>query len=156
VENHHQAAMKKNLSLLLLVAALSVAAAPKGPPPIISVGASGQLVYGLDASSNRIPDFSSCGYAGGEREIPNAAVRVVVAPTGGDETELIQRALNHVAGLAADTNGLRGAVLLLKGRHEVFGGLVITNSGVVLRGQGMDDDGTTLVAAGLDRRTLIR
>ena len=43
---------------------------------------------------------------------------------------------------------MRGAVLLLKGRHEVFGGLQITNSGVVLRGQGMGEDGTVLVAAG--------
>jgi hypothetical protein len=46
--------------------------------------------------------------------------------------------------------------LLLKGRHEIFGGLSFTNSGVVLRGQGMGDEGTVLVAAGMDRRTLIR
>src|SRR6185503_3530741 len=33
--------------------------------------------------------------------------------------------------------------------------LYITNSGVVLRGQGMDKAGTVLLATGLDRRTLI-
>jgi len=148
--------MKKILPLLLLALALSAAAAPGGPPPIISVGANGHLVYGLDARSNRIPDFSTCGYAAGEQEIPRAVVRVTVAPTGGDETELIQRALDHVAGLPADDHGLRGTVLLLAGRHEVFGGLLLTNPGVVLRGQGMAAGGTTLVAAGLDRRTLIR
>ncbi len=148
--------MKKIVSLLLLASVLSAVAAPKGPPPIISVGADGQLVYGLDARSNRVPDFSSCGYAGGNQEIPNVPVRVVVTPTAGDETELIQRALDQVASLSPDTNGLRSAVLLLKGRHEILGGLVITNSGVVLRGQGVGEDGTVLVGTGLDRRTLIR
>jgi hypothetical protein len=46
--------------------------------------------------------------------------------------------------------------LLLKGRHEISGGLLVTNSGVVLRGQGAGEDGTVLVATGTDRRTLIR
>ena len=131
-------------------------AAPKAPPPIISTGSDGHLVYGADEQGNRVPDFSSCGYAGGERSIPDAPVRVVVAPAPGDGTARIQKAIDYVAGLPADADGVRGAVLLLKGRHEVFGGLGITNSGVVLRGQGMSDDGTVLVAAGVDRRTLIR
>ena len=101
-------------------------------------------------------DFSTAGYAANEKAIPMAPVRVVVAPIVGDETERIQRAIDYVASLPTDTDGLRGAVLLLKGRHEILGGLVITNSGVVLRGQGMGDGGTTLVAAGLDCRTVIR
>ena len=105
---------------------------------------------------NRVPDFSTCGYAGGDRQIPDAPVRVVVSPVAGDETARIQKAIDYVGNLPADTNGIRGAVLLLKGRHEVSGGLQITNSGVVLRGQGADEDGTVLVAAGIDRRTLIR
>jgi len=101
-------------------------------------------------------DFSTCGYAAQARPIPSAPVRVVVSPQPGDNTARIQAAIDHVAGLPADTVGLRGAVLLLSGRHEVLGGLLITNSGVVLRGQGMGADGTTLVAAGFDRRTLVR
>jgi hypothetical protein len=99
-------------------------------------------------------DFSTAGYAANERPIPDAPIRVVVEPQPGDNTARIQRALDHVASLSPDTNGLRGAVLLLKGRHEILGGLLITNSGVVLRGQSINE--TTLVAAGLDRRTLIR
>ena len=132
------------------------AAAPKNPPPIIAAGADGRLHYDADAQGNRVPDFSSCGYAGGDSAIPDAPVRVVVAPADGDETARIQRAIDFVAGLPAGSNGVRGAVLLLKGRHEVFGGLQITNSGVVLRGQGAGADGTLLAAAGLDRRTLVR
>src|SRR5206468_7961580 len=42
------------------------------------------------------------------------------------------------------------------GQHEIRGDLHITSSGVVLRGQGMGEDGTVVLAAGLDRRTLLR
>jgi hypothetical protein len=99
-------------------------------------------------------DFSTAGYAANKKPIPTAPVRVVVAPVKGDETARIQRALDYVASLPLDTNGIRGAVLLLQGRHEIMGGLHITNSGIVLRGQG--EGSTTLMGAGLDRRTLVR
>ncbi|HTY89188.1 MAG TPA: DUF6298 domain-containing protein [Candidatus Acidoferrum sp.] len=142
--------------LLVLLVPCFVHAAPKKISPIISMGADGRLVYDADERGDRVPDFSTCGYAGGNRPLPEAPAKVVVAPVQGDETERIQRAIDYVAKLPPDTNGLRGAVLLLKGRHEVFGSLPLTNSGVVLRGQGMGPEGTTLVAAGTDRRTLIR
>jgi len=145
--------MKKIITLMLF-AAWSAGAAPK-VSPIISIGDAGRLNYESDGRGNRVPDFSTCGYASGDREIPNASVRVVVAPVHGDETARIQQAIDYVASLSPDTNGLRGAVLLLNGRHEILGGLSITNSGVVLRGQGMGEGGTILFAAGLDRRTLI-
>lgn len=99
-------------------------------------------------------DFSTAGYAAQARPIPAAPVRVLVEPRPGDSTARIQAALDFVGSLPSDAQGLRGAVLLLAGRHEVLGGLHITNSGVVLRGQGISN--TTLVAAGPDRRTLIR
>ena len=98
--------------------------------------------------------FSTAGYAAQARPIPTAPVRIVVEPLPGDNTARIQSAIDYVATLPPATNGLRGAVLLLAGRHEVLGGLRMTNSGVVLRGQGVSS--TTLIAAGLDRRTLIR
>ena len=148
--------MKTILAILFLGIALALEAAPKKLSPIISSGADGHLVYDMDERGNRVPDFSTCGYAGGDAQIPDAPVRVVVTPQPGDETVRIQKAIDYVASLPADRNGIRGAVLLLKGRHEVFGGLQITNSGVVLRGQGAGENGTILVAAGLDRRTLIR
>ena len=80
------------------------------------------MVYDADAHGNRVPDFSTCGYAGGDRPIPDAPVRVVVSPVTGDETARIQKAIDYVAGLPADTNGLRGAVLLLKGGTKFPGG----------------------------------
>jgi hypothetical protein len=148
------------LSIVVLAVPCSIvslhAAAAKKELPIISVSTNGQILYDTDKHGNRVPDFSNCGYACGDRPIPDAPVRVVVAPMAGDSTARIQQAIDYVANLPAGSNGLRGAVLLLKGRHEVLGGLHLTNSGVVLRGQGMGDDGTVLVAAGPDRRTLIR
>jgi len=147
--------VKKILTLILCGLTLAAAAAPKKLSPVITTGAGGRLIYGVDEQGDRVPDFSSCGYAGGDQQIPDAPVRVVVSAVAGDETARIQKAIDYVSGLQTDANGVRGAVLLLKGRHEVLGGLQITNSGVVLRGQGMGEDGTILVAAGVDRRTLV-
>jgi hypothetical protein len=148
--------MKKSLAIFICGLTLTASTAALKLSPIVSTGTDGRLVYEADARGNRIPDFSTCGYAGGDKTIPAAPVRVVVAPVAGDETARIQKAIDHVATLPADSNGIRGAVLLLKGRHEIFGDLQITASGVVLRGQGTEADGTILVAAGPDRRTLIR
>jgi hypothetical protein len=131
------------------------AASPK-KDPIITIGPEGKLIYSADSQGNRIPDFSHCGYAGGDRPIPDVPIHVVVPPIQGDSTARIQRAIDYVAKLPLDTNGLRGAVLVLSGRYEISGGLRLATSGVVLRGQGMDENGTVLVASGEDRRTLIR
>jgi len=134
---------------------LSHAASPK-KDPIISIGSDGKLIYSRDPQGNRVPDFSHCGFAGGDRPIPDAPIRIVVPPAQGDSTARIQRAIDYVSRLPLDTSGLRGAVLLLRGRHEISRGLRLDKSGVVLRGQGMDENGTVLVATGEDRRTLIR
>lgn len=102
-----------------------------------------------------MPDFSYCGYMAGEWPIPDAPIRVVVPVVPGDATPYIQRALDRVAALPADPNGMRGAVLLDAGVHHVSASLRIAASGVVLRGSGMGPGGTTLLAAGRRRDTLI-
>ena len=140
----------------LLTLAFPLHAAPKNQSRIISFKA-GKLVYDQDERGNRVPDFSTAGYAGGDRAIPEAPIKITVDSNPfGDNTATIQRAIDYVATLPPDSNGVRGAVLLLQGRHQIFGNLLITNFGVVLRGCGANSNGTTLVAAGLDRRTLIR
>lgn len=132
-------------------------AAP-GPRPLppVSAGNDGRLAYTTDVRGNRIPDFSFCGYKASEEVIPDVPVRVIVPAKEGDATKRIQSALDYVASLPQDKNGFRGAVLLEKGTHSVYGGLRINVSGVVLRGSGTGADGTVLLAAGTDRRTLIR
>lgn len=131
--------------------------APKTKPvPPLSLGADGRLIYTSDSRGNRIPDFSFCGYKNSEEQIPDVPVRVVVPAKEGDATLRIQSALDFVAALPAGKDGFRGAVLLGKGIHSVEGDLKINASGVVLRGCGYGSNGTVLLAAGTDRRTLIR
>ena len=119
-------------------------------------GPGGRLSYDRDSLGNQIPDFSSCGYAGADAEIPSAPVRVTVEPADGDDGARIQAALDQVAALPLDDAGLRGAVVRGAGRFEIAGQVRITASGVVLRGARALEGGTTLVATGDNRRTLIR
>ncbi|MBQ7163525.1 MAG: hypothetical protein IJR64_08040, partial [Bacteroidales bacterium] len=124
--------------------------------PSVSAGSGNSLNYTRDSRGNQIPDFSYCGYMASEKAIPEAPVKAVVAPVKGDATAAIQAALDYVGSLPADEQGIRGAVLLEKGRYEVSGRLVIRHSGLVLRGSGCQEDGTEIVAAYADRTNLIR
>jgi hypothetical protein len=96
-------------------------------------------------------DFSYAGYGGGGVAPPAVAAAIAVRPSGGDDTLLLQGAIDHVAALPLRADGFRGAVLLRAGRYRVGGKLEIRSSGVVLRGE----RGATIVAAGQGRRTLI-
>jgi hypothetical protein len=139
----------RNKALIVLAALLAGPAIVGAQPEkrFVHAGADGRLAYPADARGNRVPDFSHAGY-GGEAAIPDVPVRVVVPPGAG-----VQAGIDYVSHLPADANGLRGAVLLLAGRHEVGDQLRIQTGGVVVRGQGKD---TVLVATGTDRRALIQ
>jgi hypothetical protein len=115
-----------------------------------------KLAYSQDDRGNQIPDFSHCGYAGADTNIPTVPVRIVVKPAAGDDGPRIQAAIDAVARLPLGNDGFRGAVLLAPGQFEVRGQLRISNSGVALRGSGAGDNGTTLLASGRDRRALLR
>lgn len=128
---------------------------PEPPKPIFK-GKDGKLKYTPDDKGNRIPDFSYCGYMAGEQAIPDAVIKVIVPVKEGDATLRIQSALNYVATLPLGKDGLRGAVLLEKGKYEVAGTLKINASGVILRGSGMGEDGTVIYATGLDRLGVLR
>jgi hypothetical protein len=140
--------------------ALAVDGSPVAPAKpdsrFVSQASNGKLVYATDEYGNRVPDFSHCGYMGGGVAIPDAPVRVLVRPAQGDNGPTIQAAIDYVSSLPADPHGLRGAVLLLAGRHQVAGTLHIHTGGVMLRGQGAAAGGTVLAATGTERRSLIR
>jgi hypothetical protein len=123
---------------------------------LVHPGPDGRLVYVPDELGNTIPDFSNCGYKGGGVPIPDVPVKATVAPSEGDCGPRIQAAIDEVSALPLDANGLRGAVLLKRGRYAITGTLTIKASGVVLRGGGRGEDGTVLIAAGKGQRTLIR
>ena len=111
------------------------------------------LFFGLVTAAGGQPaiDFSYAGYGGGGVNLPKVPAAISVRPTGGDDTELLQQAIDHVSALPVRENGFRGAVLLRPGRYRVAGHLEMRTSGVVLRGSG----NATIVAAGKGRRTLI-
>ena len=121
-------------------------------------GKDGKLVYKpYTDRGDTIPDFSHCGYGGGGVKIPDAVVRVTLAPEKAPQDDLprIQAAIDQVAKLPADSRGLRGAVLLRKGQYRLGGTLRIEAGGVVLRGEGDGETGTVLVATGRKDHRLI-
>lgn len=137
-------------------AALAQKVKPEPVKPPVYAGENGRLSYTPDLLGNRIPDFSYCGYKAGEVPIPAAAIKVFVPVQQGDALTAIQSAIDYVSALAPGKDGLRGAVLLQKGRYEVSGSLRIAASGVVLRGSGTGAGGTVLVGTGQNRETLVR
>jgi hypothetical protein len=123
---------------------------------IAYVGADGALVRVPDYRGNRILDFSNAGYGGGGVRLPDVQARVSVEAGEGDDTARVQAALDEVARMPQDAEGIRGAVLLKRGRFEIGGTLFIRASGVVLRGEGSGEDGTILYAAGTARREILK
>ncbi len=123
--------------------------------PLVQVLAGALLLGGIAAAEtakNPVAiDFSYAGFEAGGQPIPSVPAVIAVKPTGHDDTWLLQSAIDHVATLPLQKNGFRGAVLLAPGRFLVKGHLQMRVSGVVLRGSA----GTTIVATGIDRRTLI-
>ncbi len=144
---------RKYFLLALALLPLSLLAQKKEQPPRPIEVQKGVLSYNADERGNRIPDFSYAGYMAGEQDIPTAIVRVRVPQTSDDATKQIQQALDYVASLPIDKNGLRGTVLLDEGTYNVDGALRINASGVVLRGSGVEK--TTVLGRGVDRQTLI-
>lgn len=98
-----------------------------------------RIVYIADSNKNLIPDFSYAGYKNSDSDIPFVPAVKTLSPLAGDNTMHIQNALDELANLPADLNGIRGALLLNAGIYRVYGTIRIKESGIVLRGQG---DGT--------------
>ena len=113
------------------------------------------LLMVIPSAAQVLPmDYSYCGYERSEQPIPDAAVKVYVQPTGGDDAPLIQQAIDMVSRQKPDARlGVRGAVLLGDGVFNLATPLRIGTSGVVLRGSGRDR--TILRKTGYDRGALL-
>jgi hypothetical protein len=133
---------------------------PSRIAPLVSMGDNGRLVYKpYSEKGDRVLDWSHCGYAQSEEPIPDVPVIETLEPLPGEATPManmaypmgpdsrqrIQAALDRVAAMDADDDGVRGAVLLKRGTYFLNGGLRVP-SGVVLRGKGDGEDGTVLIA----------
>jgi len=123
--------------------------------PLVSLRGDGErLHYGLygergaDNARSIVPDFSRAGYRGGGIGLPtrdSIPVRQTLAPSAnGDDHARIQAAIDAVSQLSPDSRGLRGAILLRRGRYTLNDTLALRTGGVVLRGEGRGADGTVL------------
>lgn len=92
-------------------------------------------------------DFSYAGYRGGGIDLPSVPAVRTLQSLPGDNTAQIQAALDEAA-----KSG--GAVVLSPGTYDVARTLTISASGVVLRGSGGGDGGTTLPLTGSPHRLL--
>ena len=105
----------------------------QAPAQWVRQGRGGQLIYAATSQGDRIPDFSSAGYEGGGVALPHIPAKRTVSPSGADDTDAIQKAIDEVSALPL-VNGFRGAVELAPGVFHCARPLSITASGVVLRG----------------------
>lgn len=134
------------LFLILIFSGFIIECAfPQWQSSLVSVTGTGKLTYTPDASGNIIPDFSMVGYSAGQKTIPDVPVVETVYPVVGDNRINIQNAINAVSARPLDANGFRGTVLLKKGLYEVNGSLVISKSGIVIRGEGNSATDGTIV-----------
>ena len=110
---------------------------------IVSVGENGELIYSaFDGNGSTLIDYSEVGYKRGEEPIPTVkTVKTLEAGSLSDHTALIQNAIDEVSALPIDQ---RGAILLKAGKYTVSDNLIISASGVVLRGEGQGENGTVI------------
>lgn len=100
--------------------------------------------YGELNSENVLPDFSFAGYKRGGVPLPAVEVAMTLSPVEGDNSVQIQEAIDKIGQMAPDVRGIRGAVLLKKGRYTLEQSLFMNQSGVILRGEGQGEEGTVL------------
>ncbi len=138
----------KILFLILLFCVTTAAGENLNYSRLVHPGDDGRLVYTPDGNGNRVPDFSHAGYMGGGVQLPKVPVKATVQPEQGDDSVIIQNAIDRVSMMRPDENGFRGAVLLTKGTYHLHAPLMVYQSGVVIRGEGQGLDGTTLIGYG--------
>ena len=144
----------KRVAIILLVLGAAVSVAGQGRSQWVHLDGQQKLRYATDQRGNRIMDFSHAGYKGGGVALPVVRVVRTLSASAGDTTALIQAALDEVSRGPIGSDGFRGAVLLRPGTYEVSGTLRIGTSGVVLRGSGSGDTGTTIRVTGPPHRLL--
>ena len=107
----------------------------------------GKLTYKTLDKGDKIMDFSHAGYMGGGVSIPSVPVKITLSPSSGDNSDVIQKAIDEVSKMKM-VNGFRGTVLLKAGIYDCGRTLKINASGVVLKGSGSGTNGTILNLTG--------
>ena len=107
----------------------------------------GKLIYKTLENGDKIMDFSHAGYMGGGVSIPSVPVKITLSPSAGDNSDVIQKAIDEVSKMKM-VNGFRGTVFLKPGTYDCEKTLKINASGVVLKGSGSETNGTILNLTG--------
>lgn len=125
----------------------------------------GHIVYGQYSNEKRtnrnniLPDFSYAGFKKGGVALPKYSdlpiVETLFAINNGDNTLQIQQAINKVSALPLNAEGYRGVILLSKGTYNIEKELIVAASGVVIRGEGQDDNGTLLISTATTHRATL-
>ena len=124
---------------------------------LVSFGSNGKLVYKSDPKGNTVPDFSGVGYKNSEENIPeNVRIVKTVSAVAGDNLLTIQNAVNEVAAMPLETDGLRGAILFKRGEYQISNTINVNASGIVLLGEGADAGGTRFIATKTAQFDLIK
>ena len=145
--------LQSTASAIVLSAALLPPAQAAGKPPSAPTSqwvyrdASGKLTYRLLKTGDRVADFSYAGYGGGGVALPDFPAQKTVNPSGQDDTAAIQSAIDDVSKLPL-AHGIRGAVLLGKGRFHLSATLHLAADGIVLRGSGTGEADTVIEMTG--------
>ncbi|MEN1679623.1 MAG: hypothetical protein AAGJ46_08515 [Planctomycetota bacterium] len=127
--------------LCVVAIVLAVGGASHAQSTWVRYGPTGLLHYEMDSRGDRIMDYSSAGYRGGEaipdvsQLIDNSRV-VSISPSAGDNRAQIQAAIDQVSSFSLNSNGFRGIVDLGPGEYAVSDTLNIDASGVIIRGAG--------------------
>lgn len=128
--------------------------AQPGQSKFIQVGKDGSLKYLPDEKGNIIPDFSNVGYYHGREVLPAMNAVTTISP-GPDAAKNIQVAIDKLSAAPVGKNGFRGMILLKKGTYQIPSTLTIKASGIVLRGEGDNPEGTKLIATYQEQKPLI-
>ncbi len=118
-------------------------------------GTDGRLHYTPDEQGNIIPDFSHVGYRYGDVRLPDISVVLEIEPVEGDNGKHLQKAIDKVAMMPLQPNGYRGAILLKRGEYPVSESISLHTSGIVLKGEGENRDGSVIIATGDKKRSLL-
>jgi len=95
----------------------------------------GKLVYKKTERGDRVMNFSHAGYMGGGVALPEVPVKTTIKPSGADDTDVIQKAIDEISTMPY-SGEFRGAVLLAPGIFNITRPITISQDGIVLRGSG--------------------
>lgn len=128
---------------------------PAWQSSLISIDTLGKISYTTDKEGNTLPDFSRVGYHHGEKSIPSSPMVKIIEPVEGDNWENIQKAIDEISENCPDKQGHRGTIFLRRGDYQVSKSIVISASGIILKGEGDNIHETRIIATGRQKYSLI-